>query len=89
METTDLPPPDSKNKTSYRPPQRLFKIDEIRDTIGENAGERLPSGGWSFEGNTYDEDGFLIKNFRADRVLTEGIKVGRNRDFTTDSCFIV
>ncbi|KAA3674412.1 transcription elongation factor SPT5 [Paragonimus westermani] len=57
-----------KVKRFKRPPQALFTASKALDRIQRD-------GSWTvFEGNRYDSDGFLHKQFRMSAVVSEGIR---------------
>ncbi|KAF8568390.1 hypothetical protein P879_04347 [Paragonimus westermani] len=57
-----------KVKRFKRPPQALFAASKALDRIQRD-------GSWTvFEGNRYDSDGFLHKQFRMSAVVSEGIR---------------
>ncbi|OON21811.1 Supt5 repeat protein, partial [Opisthorchis viverrini] len=61
---------EDSNKTQRfrRPPQALFAPNKALDRIQRD-------GSWTiFEGNRYDSDGFLHKQFRISAVVIEGIR---------------
>lgn len=66
----------------------MFKPDEVRDAVEETSVELRPDGSYFFEKNQYDSDGFLIKQLRADKLITENVKVRshRSRFYVFFSC---
>ena len=64
----------ANNSAAARPPQRLFSESEAKKKHGKflTPGRGLAGRTWTYKGETY-EDGFLIKDFKLQHLITQDV----------------